>query len=153
GSLADGTRLTQAATVSKNAQWPMFVSLYSGHGCVFGWLSFSNSPDSDLSGDLTWTKPANGSAKFYPAGFTNAAPAVGLAYHKPGSGTNVLGLSEANLVLEGDRLALSMTNQILISTNNRVTNLSSNRLSLSFTSSTGAFKGSVQDPSTLKDIS
>ena len=46
-----------------------------------------------------------------------------------------------------------ITNAVLLEPNNKVLNMSTNRLSLSFTVATGAFKGSVVDPATQKPIS
>ena len=47
---------------------------------------------------------------------------------------------------------LNLTNQITLGSNNRVTNLSGNKLSLTLTLSTGVFKGSVVNPATAQTI-
>jgi hypothetical protein len=64
----------------------------------------------------------------------------------------VLGETSLTLALTGGNLAEGITNQFTLNVNNRVTNHSSNRLSLTFLPSTGSFKGSVVDPVGLKSI-
>ena len=150
-SLADGTKITQSGGVSRYGQWPLYVPLYRGQGSIFSWMNFTNSATADLSGDLVWYKPAS-SAKYYGAGFNYEDLARGSKYNRLASAGFGLGLADAYVVLEGGELAQSITNHVSIGANNRVTNLSSNKLSLSFTTSSGAFKGTVVDPATLKRI-
>ncbi len=151
GALADGTRISQTVPVSHYGQWPLYVPLYGGQGSVFSWLTFAtNAPGPDLSGNLTWIKPAIANARYYPGGFTNNAPAMGSRYSTPGGGTNVLGLTNAEVVLLGGNLAQSITNLITVDANSHVT--SSNKLSLAFSLSTGSFSGTTVDPTTLKPI-
>src|SRR5258706_49587 len=49
GSLADGTRFTQSATVSGNGQWPLYVALYSRGSSILGWLTFANTTTDRLT--------------------------------------------------------------------------------------------------------
>ena len=70
GTLGDGTKVSQVATVSKEAQWGLYIPLYSGQGSVLGWLTFTNQADSDLEGLVNWIKPAHSVTNVYPAGFT-----------------------------------------------------------------------------------
>ncbi len=152
GSLADGTRFSENGTLSKYGQWPLYLSLYSNQGSIFSWITFANTAMADLSGNLTWFKPSMTTAKYYPAGFTTAATVSGSAYRPPAMGQRVLNFTDADLVLSGAALAQSITNVILLQTNNRVMNQSSNRLSLSFTLSSGSFRGTVVNPATLQSI-
>ncbi|MGA2867517.1 MAG: LamG-like jellyroll fold domain-containing protein, partial [Verrucomicrobiota bacterium] len=151
-SLADGTPLSQAVPVSKNGQWPLYAPLYSGQGLILGWLSFPPGPKDDFKGDVIWIKPTTSKARYYPAGFLIQTTASGSVYSPPGRGTNVLGETSLTLALTGGNLAEGITNQFTLNVNNRVTNHSSNRLSLTFLPSTGSFKGSVVDPVGLKSI-
>ncbi len=153
GSLADGTKLTQSAAVSKNGDWPFFVSLYGGQGTILGWLTFQTTPTNDLSGDLVWIKPGIATAKFYPAGFNFATSALGFRYHRPATGSTLFNFTNGTLVLDGGDLPQPITNRIAIGANNRVTNLSSNRLTLTFKTSTGLFTGRVVNPATTKSLS
>ena len=71
GALADATRLRQAARLSAEGYWPFYLPLYGGKGQILGWLDFTDlSPQSELSGWLSWIKPSNASPRFYPNGFS-----------------------------------------------------------------------------------
>jgi hypothetical protein len=141
GALADGTKATPSAPVSKYGQWPLYASLYGGQGVLWGWLTFTNA--SGLGGGVSWIKPAS-AATYYPAGFSLAVEALGARYFPPGRGTDVLGLATSanlTLTLEGGGLPHGITNQISLAANGQVTTLSGPKLALTFTPSTGAFKG------------
>ena len=49
GTLADGTVVSQSAPVSKNGDWPFYLSLYSGRGCMQSWLAFTNEDSDDIN--------------------------------------------------------------------------------------------------------
>jgi hypothetical protein len=40
GSLADGTKISQSAYVSRDGEWPLYIALYGNGGSVLSWLSF-----------------------------------------------------------------------------------------------------------------
>lgn len=148
-TLADGVRVTQNIPVSKNGQWPLYVSLYSGKGSIMAWLTFTNEPTTDLAGQLSWIKLAQPSAIYYPAGFTNVTTALGSTYVSPVPTTNcLLNLTNASVAFLGGNLAADFTNSIVLASNSKVTNLSSNQLLLSFTLSTGILNGNAKDVST-----
>ena len=153
GTLADGTKVTPSAPVSKYGQWPLYASLYGGHGVLWSWLTFTNA--SDLGGPVAWVKlPVK--TPYYPAGFSLAAEALGARYFPPGKGTNVLGLAASTnltLTLEGGGLMQGITNRIALAANSHVTPVSGPKLSLTFTPSTGGFRGSVVNPAASKLVS
>jgi len=117
GSLADGTKLTQSAAVSKNGDWPFFVSLYGGKGAILAWLTFLTTPTNDVNGDLVWVKPSVATAKFYPAGFNFMTSALGFRYHAPAAGSTLFNFSNGALVLDGGDLSQAITNAIAIGAN------------------------------------
>jgi hypothetical protein len=151
--LADGTKVTQSAPVSRYGQWPLYASLYGGQGVLWSWLTFTNA--SDLGGPVAWAKlPLK--TQYYPAGFSLAAEALGARYFPPGKGTNVLGLNSSTdltLTLEGGGLIQGITNRITLAANSRVTPVSGPKLSLTFTPSTGGFRGSVMNLAASKPVS
>jgi hypothetical protein len=153
-SLADGTKFTQSASLSTNGQWPLFVPLYNGQGSIVSWVTFTNLMQTAFSGNLTWIKPASSTAKYYPAGFTNQTQILGFVYNQPPKGDAVLELSSGAgaVTFDGGNLAQSITNHVLLDANNRVNNLDANKLSLTVTLPTGAFRGTVTDPVSLKAI-
>jgi hypothetical protein len=145
--LADGTsKITlPAPTLSKTGIWPLY---YNANGeFLMSWIQFNvNPPGNDSGGDVVWIKPALKSAKFYPAGFTNEVPATAALNVSPAQGTRQLHLSYGGLSQAADF-------SVQIGPNNKVTNLSANKLSLSVSSSTGVFKGSAAVPGAGKTIS
>lgn len=152
-SLADGTKITQAATVAGDGTWPLYVSLYGGQGSIQGWIAFNYSSSDDIGADaLSWINPGT-NAKYYPGGFATVTSSRGSRYAPPARGTTVLGLAGADVVLDGGDVAQSINDQILIGTNSRVTDLSGNKLSLIFSLSTGTFSGRMINPGTGKPLS
>ncbi|HWI59963.1 MAG TPA: trypsin-like peptidase domain-containing protein, partial [Bacillota bacterium] len=151
-ALADGMNVSQAAMVSKNGQWPLYLPLYGGKGLLFGWVDFASSGASDLSGTVTWIRPSMSRAKLYAAGFTSLTTAAGSRYTPPPAGVSILNLPSGQVTLSGANLDPSIVNQIALGNNNRVTNMSENRLNLLFVLPTGTFRGGVMNPQTAKAV-
>jgi len=152
-SLADGTRITESTTISTNGQWPLYASLSNGQGAILGWMTFGYSPTDDLGADaVSWIKPRT-SSKVYPSGFTTLTSARGSRYSAPALGANVLALTNAELVLNGGNLPQSIPDSILLGARNRVSDLSSNKLSVIFSLPTGTFSGRLTEPGTSKILS
>lgn len=74
GALPDGTRLTQASSLSAAGDWPLYNSLYDHQGCIAGWLRFTNSSGTAGGGLVTWIKPSSFGTPAYPGGFINQLP-------------------------------------------------------------------------------
>jgi len=152
GELADGTRVSQSATVSGQGLWPLYVPLYGSKGLLVSWLDFTNETSDDLTGLTSWIKPASVNTKYYAAGFTNQLQALGSTFVKPAVGGDILDLHQTSIAFTGGDLADAFANQISLGLSSRVSDLSSNRLSLSFSLSTGTFTGTVADPGTGKPL-
>ena len=159
GRLADGTAISQSAPLSMRGEWPLYIPLYSGKGSVLGWVLFGSRPaeDSrladDLHGQLSWIMPAGGS-RYYPAGFSNdAIMAVGERYAVPAKNHRIIEVADGLVAFSGGALAGPFANTVTISAANQVKNTSTNKLSLSFTTSSGLYSGSVTVPGTRKSFS
>ena len=153
GTLADGTGISQSATVSKDGFWPLYVSVYSGQGVLMSWLAFTNQPESDINGLLSWIKPAISNAQHYAAGFTQECQAIGSAYVQPAKACTLdLNLTNANLAFSGGDLSASFTNCIVVGQFGRLFNESTNALSVGFSPLNGSFTGHVTDPATTKSL-
>ena len=152
GTLGDGAKVSQKTFLSKRGQWPLYSSLYSGKGLILGWLTFANQPSNDISGPVNWIKLAQPSAQFYPGGFAQQIEAAGSKYSFT-SGTPILSFGTGHVSFVNGNLTENFTNQISISANSKVTNLSGNKLTLTFTTASGLFKGSVVNPATGKPVS
>jgi len=149
GTLGDGTKVSQKTILSAQGEAPFYASLYSGNGLIFGWLTFTNELTSDIDGVVTWIKPAQPGSKLYPGGFTNQAEAVGSIYLFT-KNVPVLNFGAGQVSLVNGNSS-DFTNQIVFGTN-KVVNLSSNKLTLTITTSSGLFSGSATDPVTLRSI-
>jgi hypothetical protein len=65
----------------------------------------------------------------------------------------VLALSSGQVILSGGDLTKALNSQISIGGNNQVTAVSGNQLNLSFSPSSGLFRGAALDPGTGKKLS
>jgi hypothetical protein len=120
---------------------------------VISWLAFSNQPDSDMAGLLNWIKPANASRFYYPAGFTNQLTASGSTYRRPIISTNsVLQLASGQIQFTGGDLPTNFANLISLGVSSRVSNHSTNALTLSFSVGNGTFSGTVTHPTSGKRL-
>lgn len=145
-SLADGTKFSQASSVAKGGQWPLYAPLYQGQGSIYGWMLFNKSPEEQLGGDILWIRPAISFSPYYPDGFAIQISSWGSRYQKPLKGEKVLNFVEAAAEFNGGNLFESFTNHVSLDSNNQVYNFSPNKLSLKFSLSNGTFSGKVQDP-------
>ena len=146
GSLADGTKVTQATTVAKGGQWPLYLPLYQSEGAFYAWLLFNGTNDNDISGTATWIRPQMSWAWYYPDGFAVLQDAYGSRYTAPPKGTKLLDVSTARFELNGMNLDRGITNHVLLDCRNRITNLEANGLTSTFTLADGSFRGRVMDP-------
>jgi hypothetical protein len=156
GALGEGTVMSQSVPISKDGEVPFYVSLYSGSGSILGWLMMGEAkPAADVYGQLSWIKPAQAAAKYYPGGFTNDdIMAVGSRYAPPAATNRVIDLTNGVVILEGGNLTGPLTNTVMLTSSNKVVDLSlSNKLSLTLTVSNGVFSGKVTPAGTTRTLS
>lgn len=147
GVLADGTKITQSTALSKNGVWPLYASLYVGQGSVLSWITFANHAADDLSGALSWIKLPVMTSRYYPGGFTTEVMASGSTFVKPVStGDLIINVPSGVVDFSGGNLSLDFSNNIALGLSSKVTNLSANKLTMAFSTSTGLYKGTVVDP-------
>jgi len=152
-TLADGTKATQKVPLAQNGSWPLYVPLYGGHGSILSWVTFAANPDSDFTGTLTWIKPSLPSAKLYPAGFALRQAFSGSSYRPPTNRTDrILTFSDGRVQFRGGNLAEDFANAVSLTDDNKVLNLATNKLSLTFSLATGLFRGSVTVPGTTRSL-
>lgn len=145
GSLADGSKLTQSSALSGDGEWPFFVPLYRGGGLALGWLTFTNLPADDLSGAMVWIRPPQPGARWFPDGFAVETTARGSRLQWGGSSQAILSFTNGLVIFEGGNLPRPFTNRIAVAAN-AISNLESNRLTLSLAGSSGLFSGRATDP-------
>jgi hypothetical protein len=151
GNLADGTTaVSQSSAVSKDGNWPFYLSLYNGAGSLWGTNYLTN--HTIVSAPfLSWIHGSNAnSADIYRAGFTNEMTTVAgslyTATNKP-----LLSLTSAQVTLTKGNLPFDITNQITLASNGVITVPriagNTNGLTLTITPGTGLISGSFLNPS------
>lgn len=113
GRAADGTTLSAGSYLSKEDEFPFYVSLYQNQGCLVGWLSFGTKTNTEwadyfetlpepvkellpsagemaqgsLHGSpIRWVKNSSNSGS-YPNGFSTILQPIGSKYQKSGGGS------------------------------------------------------------------
>ena len=148
GTLADGTKISQSASLSKIGYWPLYIPLYSGNGSLMSWLAFASNTTNDLSGTLSWIKQPGTKSKYYLGGFTCECDAFGSTYVRANS---ILNLPAASLTFCGGSCASPITNSVTIGPGSKIVT-PGRELKLSFSASTGTFKGTFLDSATGKHL-
>ena len=115
-------------------------------------MTFADDPDTDLSGRVDWFKLPRPFTSLYPSGFTIQSDAVGSLYSFT-NGQPILALNQGQgqLVLENGKLMQTILDSFSLDSANKVT--SANKMTLSFSTSSGLFAGTALDPATRKNIS
>lgn len=150
--LADGTKFSQGATISKAGYWPLYVPLYSGQGSLLSWVVFAESSEASFTGEVNWVKPSNASSRFYPNGFAVRHELSGSSYFAPTSPKDpVLEFTVGRAQFSAGNLSNDFFNDILLAAN-KVKNLGTNRLSFSISRSSGLFSGTVSAPDGSQQI-
>lgn len=119
GKLGDKTSFGQATSLSKNGQWPFYVSLYRGQGLVLGWVTFTNRPTSSLEGEINWINTTLGGT-YYPEGFAISNSVVGSSYTPPVSGQRALALTNCAVIIAGGNIDGTLTNNAIFTETNTV---------------------------------
>jgi hypothetical protein len=155
GTLGDGTKIKQTATVSEDGSWPVYIPLYANKGMLSGWVTLTNIVGvSDLNGTLAWTKPVQSTAKLYRNGFTNSVTAEGTRYTRPPAGTPALVVSNAacNVLFTAGAGTLSsfLSNSVTLDVANKMSPCVADGFKLKMTAATGLFSGSFLNPASHK---
>jgi hypothetical protein len=146
GELGDGTKVTASSPVVASGQWPLYLSpsAYAGKGAVWGWLSFvTNSASQEPVGRLGWLKQGGIPGALYPKGFvfSNGAQVYESLYAYTG-GARLLDWTNGVIGLAGGNLPAGLTNGLTLGLNNKVSG-TTNKLSLTLTTTSGLFQGAV----------
>jgi hypothetical protein len=143
GLLADGVKVSQNTTLSRNNVWPFYACPPGGTESVIGWIKFENKPGSDFYGDVVWNRPAGAVPPFYTGGFTNAAAVWGAYYTPPlASGP----FANAELVFSGGNFAVPYS--VDAQWDGKKVTAQTATVTFILTTGTGLFKGTVVDPQT-----
>ncbi len=152
GKLGENTALSQSATLSKDGRWPLYVSLYSGQGCVLGWMTFSNQPATIFGGSLNWAKPTLTNSLLYPAAFAGANDVIGSVFQTPKVSTNLLvSFGNGSMILSGGNLTDSISNSVTVNPTS-VAVSGTNHVTLTLNRTSGLVSGSFIHPDLHRTI-
>jgi hypothetical protein len=146
GALGDGTKVTQSATVSKEGRWPFYVWAYGGKGSAIGWVPLDHATN-DIA-PVVWNKESGASGALYPVGFHIATRLFCSPYSPPAVGNRVMQVSNGYAVFEGSAVGFPIVNELVLSSQNKVTDAGQHKLTLKFVTKTGLFNGTVVEPGT-----
>jgi hypothetical protein len=151
GFLADKGKAKQTVPLSKNGDYPLYVPFVKGS--VIGWVSLEDRPSDDLHGLVNWHKLPSLTAPYYRSGFNKQTMLLGSRYIAPLGPTNhVLHLDNGTIHLSDGNLPENYTNSFILGLANQVTNGGPHAMTLTFTPSTGLFKGNLTPEAGLKPI-
>lgn len=140
--LADGNTASPVVGVSKDGNWPLFISI-SGREMVLGWVHIDG--NKVMSGNLNWIKNPSTLGN-YRAGFSNSVPINGSIWVAPKHGAG-LNLTNPVVTLSGGNLASDLTiDSLTFSANGKILTSTNPQLSLQLIPSTGLFNGRFTDP-------
>ena len=77
GTLGDGTKVSESATISQAGDLPFYIPLYKQGGQIMGWLNFDGA--GNVGGQTSWIKLPNDKSKTFPEGFQLNPNAAGSA--------------------------------------------------------------------------
>jgi hypothetical protein len=144
--LADGTKVTQGATLSNSRLWPVYVPLSGGAGVLVNWLAFTQQNNSDIVGRLKWIKPVVRGGAYYPDGFANEIAAIASTYFAPAPPAKpLLDPPEVIAAFSGGNLQAASSIPLLLDASGHARDLSGAGISMKFSPSTGLFQGRVAD--------
>jgi hypothetical protein len=146
GALPDSSVITASAILSNDGAWPLFVTLNGGKGALIGWLSFTNSADNELAGDLVWVKLHQSEAIFYRGGFTNVVSPVASRYVRPLQPNPPLSFTNAALTLRGGGLNSDFTTGVVFRTATDLRATDGGGITVRFYLSTGLLWGFASVP-------
>jgi hypothetical protein len=143
GILGDGSKAAQKTFLGKLGTWPLFIAPYKKKsGAIFGWMTFANLDNSDLSGEIFWLAAPQASPG-YPSGFNfnEGIQAVGSIYSFT-NGMPLLNLPTGGVdVLQLGNPVQNYTNTFTLGSDNKIT--SADGLNLVITTTSGLFKGTA----------
>lgn len=146
-TLADGTGISPSPSILSNGQWPLYVSLYSGKGCILAWIQ------NNAASPAVWLKSPAASSKLYPAGFLAYPEIVVRKYTAPVGTNTAVTWTNGTATATGGNLPAELASQIT-QLKNKIVSVSGtiSNLSLTITPANGTFSGTFTHPATRKSV-
>jgi hypothetical protein len=149
GTLADGSPVSQSASLSAAGEWPFFASLYGGRGLAIGW--FDLDPATPQPQPALWIKPPL-RGNYYPGGFSLTTEASLWSCPAPGQPLFNWPQAQGVISFEGGNLPGVLTSPVAVNGTTLVVQPGGqvNSLTLSVSPASGLFSGSFRHPATGK---
>jgi hypothetical protein len=151
---------TAGSSICIDGSIPFCATLYSKKGMVIGWLNTVTNDDTlDLQAEnIVWHKQdTSSSGTLYPDGFETTLSAIGSLYTAPKGGTNILGWTTGQVVLNGSVLESEITPSVTFDPKKNTFVFSSadntNRVALKLATATGMLSGSFYPDGSKKSVS
>lgn len=142
GTLADNTPFSEGVGVSKDGVWPVYATLYNGHGMLIGWETnvIGTSGSAGSTGTLYWVK-APTKDTYFTDGFNIEAASTGTNYVAPVPGT------QYQVVFAGGSVSPALNNVLTVSQSGQFVPApgAPDKLAISL-SAAGVIKGTIYNP-------
>lgn len=132
-TLADGTKLSESTTLSKDGTWPLYSQPYKNGGVIVGWMQCGAKSSDGFDGQCVWIKPSG--AGVFPQGMTKGVNVSGSFFKAPSA------FGSSQVILSGGGLPSPITNSVTWQANNKI--VGGSGLKLSVNASSGLFQGTV----------
>jgi cyclophilin family peptidyl-prolyl cis-trans isomerase len=142
GTLADNETFSEGVGVSKDGVWPVYATLYNGHGMLIGWETNVIGADgsSGSTGAIYWVKAPTRNTYFNDAFYIEAA-STGTNYVPPVPGTVY------QVVFGGGSVSPTLSNSLTVSKSGQFVPAPDAPDKLEITlSSAGVIKGTIYNP-------
>ena len=149
GVLGDGSKFSYGGTLAgTDAASAIPVWLSPKNARVQGIMTLAGSDTITAGGDLKWYRPPNEDSSKFAEGFFTTLTAKGSAYAPPEKRQRVLGsdTSGATITFQGGNLATTITRNIDIDRNNRVTMENGIVSKVTINPGSGTFTGRFEHP-------
>lgn len=150
GRLAEGSAFTCGTQLTRDGELPVYASLYSGLGSLFGTVDVAGAHE--LEGAVRWIKPARPTDALYKSGFNTVTRSLGSLYTPPARGAKALNLTSSAVSLLHGSLPQEAFSSFTFDAANRfvftLPNVRGTKLALS--ASTGLLTGEFKHPVTNK---
>lgn len=145
GRSADGQLVSQSVPVSRRAEWPLYLPLYTAKGSMLSWVTFTNQTDEHLGGLLSWIRPANVMPPYYQRGFTNEALLTGSTF----IATNpIVKFTNGIVIVTDGNLPQPVTNYVTFTPPNLIRTTNSAHFSMSLDVARNLMSGTFVAPGT-----
>ena len=135
-TLADGTKLSESTTLSKDGAWPLYSQPYKNGGVIIGWMQFGAKSERRFRWAVCLDQTER-LRRFIPAGVDEGRECFRFVLQGALEGFR----RSSTVIFNGGGLSSPITNSVMWSVNNKV--VAGSGLKLSVNTKSGLFEGTV----------